>query len=374
VKAALIVAILCQGTAAIADLLDDGKIGHSDTPWMAWLYLVSLPVSMAAYQVSFQYLVQATMHPGVFSTSTGFRQTALAGSSKENFASAYSIWQRVLPKPMKFRLMVAWYNLMARIDTRGELLFMNHGYDPVANATGLLPVPPDLEPLRYPIQLYDLLASRVDWRDKDALEVSSGLGGGTLWISRAYSPRSLTGLDIAAGAVRKCRQRYGSLGINFEAGDAQAMPFADQSFDIVINIESSLNYPDMAAFLGEVERVLRPGGHFLFADYRRGSRIGRLRAMLSGMGFDIVTLDDITPGILRGLAQEEARKQELISRRVPGFLRATVSRFAGLGTGELSEHHQFMSGRKAYIAAVLRKPVCVPVEREDVPASSQQYS
>jgi ubiquinone/menaquinone biosynthesis C-methylase UbiE len=178
----------------------------------------------------------------------------------------------------------------------------------------------------------------------------------------------LTGLDIAAHAVHQCRERYGPLGINFEAGNAQAMPFANESFDIIINVESSLNYPDMTAFLGEVERVLKPGGHFLFADYRRGSRIGRLRMMLGEMGFDTVMMEDITPGILRGLAQEEARKAELISRRVPRLLRTTVSRFAGLGAGEGSERHKFLSGEKAYIAAVLRKPGYASIDNEDMPA------
>jgi ubiquinone/menaquinone biosynthesis C-methylase UbiE len=251
--------------------------------------------------------------------------------------------------------MVAWYNLLARLDTKGELLFMNHGYDPAPSPDKPLPIPPELEPFRFSIQLYDFLASQVDWRDKDALEVSSGLGGGTLWISRTYSPRSMTGLDIAAEAVRKCKERYGALGINFEVGDAQAMPFADESFDIVISVESSLNYPDMAAFLREVRRVLRPGGYFLFADYRSRSKMGRLPRTLSKMGFNIVKLHDITPGILRGMEQEEARKQQLILRRVPKLLQTTVAQFAGLGEGEFSQRDQFISGKKGYIATVLRK-------------------
>ena len=118
----------------------------------------------------------------------------------------------------------------------------------------------------------------------------------------------VTGLDIAAQAVRTCTNRYGHLGIAFEAGDAQAMPFADASFDIIINVESSLNYPDMAAFLHEVQRVLRPGGYFLFADYRSRSKIKQLRAMLTSMPFEMLMLEDITPGILLGLEREERRR------------------------------------------------------------------
>ncbi len=73
-----------------------------------------------------------------------------------------------------------------------------------------------------------------------------------------------------------CRRHYTNPGLSFETGDAQAMPFADASFDIVFNVESSLNYPDFDAYLREVDRVLKPGGRFLIADYRRRKGLKRL--------------------------------------------------------------------------------------------------
>ena len=51
-------------------------------------------------------------------------------------------------------------------------------------------------------------------------------------------------------------------------GNAESLPFADESFDAVINVEASHGYPDFPRFLAEVARVLRPGGHFLYADFR----------------------------------------------------------------------------------------------------------
>ena len=46
------------------------------------------------------------------------------------------------------------------------------------------------------------------------------------------------------------------------------MRFADNSFDILINVESSLYYPRVESFLREVVRVLKPSGYFLYADIR----------------------------------------------------------------------------------------------------------
>ena len=281
-------------------------------------------------------------------------------AASKRFDSLFSFWQRALPEPVKIRSMVAWYNLLARMDRGGELLFINHGYAPQLGTQQQLVIPADLERFRYPIQLYDLIARQIDWRGKDVLEVSSGLGGGTLWIQRKYSPQSLTGLDIAAQAVRNCRRRHGSLGISFEIGDAQAMPFADASFDVIINVESSLNYPDMAAFLREVQRVLRPGGYFLFADYRSRSNMARLRALLTSMPCETLMLEDITTGILGGMDREEARKKDLIERMAPRLLKTTLAKFAGLGAGESGEYYKFASGKRAYVAGVFRKDTSDP--------------
>jgi SAM-dependent methyltransferase len=49
-------------------------------------------------------------------------------------------------------------------------------------------------------------------------------------------------------------------------GDAEDLPFSDNEFDIVINVESSHNYPNLRRFFEEVARVLRPGGFFSHAD------------------------------------------------------------------------------------------------------------
>ena len=56
-------------------------------------------------------------------------------------------------------------------------------------------------------------------------------------------------------------------------GNAEKLPFADQSFDAVINVEASHCYPRFPQFLDEVARVLRPGGHFLYTDVRRRKEI-----------------------------------------------------------------------------------------------------
>ena len=268
----------------------------------------------------------------------------------------FSVWKRYLPRGLKQFAMVSWYDALARVDTKGDLLFLNHGFALPGDAPHTIELPADLEQHRYPIQLYDLLANLRDWRDKDALEVSCGLGGGVMFVDRQYGPRSMSGLDISASSIEACRRRYSMAQLRFEVGNAQAMPFPDQSFDIVINVESSLNYSDFPAFLAEVDRVLRPGGTFLFADYRRRSKMAKLRQALEEMGFVVETMTDITAGIVRGLELGRSRKRVMIDRHVPWLLRGAVRGFAGLSRDKDEEHHKFQTGQKSYVMAVLTKP------------------
>jgi ubiquinone/menaquinone biosynthesis C-methylase UbiE len=58
-------------------------------------------------------------------------------------------------------------------------------------------------------------------------------------------------------------------------GNAENLPSADHSFDAVINIEAAAFYPRFPHFLAEVARVLRPGGHFLYADVRPSDQIAK---------------------------------------------------------------------------------------------------
>ena len=266
----------------------------------------------------------------------------------------FAIWKKFLPDRFKQKVMVGWYNYVGRLNTNGEVLFLNHGFDDPKVAPP--PLPAGLEMHRYPIQLYHHIVSRADVAGMDVLEVSSGLGGGVGWIAKCLGPRSVTGLDIAAAAIEASRARNRDARVRFETGDAQAMPFADASFDAVVNVESSLNYPDFAAFLRETTRVLRPGGYFMFADYRRAKRYDAMKHDLERLGWRILLAEDISAGIVRGLDHTAASKRAAVTRFAPRFLRSTALRFARLDDQFDDEKMAFASGKKRYLAMVLRKP------------------
>lgn len=242
---------------------------------------------------------------------------------------------------------------------------MNHGYAD-AEGTRSLDLEPEDEPNRYPIQLYHHVAAAIDWRGLDGLEVGCGRGGGTSYVMRRFEPRSLVGLDLTESAISFCDRQYALPGLSFRRGDAQRLPFEAESFDVVLNVESSGSYEDKAAFFAEVARVLRPGGYFLFADYRRRQGAEKLRNQLARTDLHSLGEQDISENIRRALILDDARKRRLIEKHVPRPLRATVGKFAFVLGGKDDELGRFERGEKVYLSFVMQKPnrAAADAERE----------
>jgi SAM-dependent methyltransferase len=219
------------------------------------------------------------------------------------------------------------YPLRTRYHTRyrrdDDVVFLNAGYEedpPMA-----IPLVASDEPKRYSIQLYHRVATQVDLSGKQVLEVGCGHGGGASYLMRTLHPASYTGLDLNPAGIAFCRERHNAPGLEFVQGDAENLPFPDQSFDAVINIESSHCYPRFPRFLAEVARVLRPGGHFLYADLRPRVRIAEWEAALADAPIRLLSQTDIKTQVLRVLdIPRGVDKKSLPTPRVPVYLRGVA--------------------------------------------------
>jgi SAM-dependent methyltransferase len=246
------------------------------------------------------------------------------------------------------------YRYLASRIPMPEWAFMNYGYAALGPETDRLDLEPRDEPDRYCIQLYDRVASRIDLTGCELLEVGSGRGGGSSYVKRYLRPAFVVGADLSLEAVRLCNRHRAFPGLVYVQGDAQALQFPDASFDAVLNVESSHCYPSMETFVSEVHRVLRPGGHFLFADFRPAKALPALHAQLAGAGLEVVEKEVITPNVVAALELDSDRKLALIGDMVPGWLQRPFARFAGIQGSRT--HEDFRAGRTEYVRYVLRKP------------------
>jgi ubiquinone/menaquinone biosynthesis C-methylase UbiE len=257
----------------------------------------------------------------------------------------------ISPRFKKF-LWRRWYQYLAGYQI-ADWRFMNYGFAEEDPNRGTLVLQPEDEANRFAIGLYHRIASSAELQGRDLLEVGCGRGGGASFLMRYHRPKSLTGVDFSQKAVRFCREQHRLEGLSFVAGDAEALPLADESFDAVINVESSHCYRSMPAFLSQVRRVLRPGGHFLFADLRSAADCERLHQNLSQCGLTILERENITPGVLAALRQDSQRKLALIERSVSPRLLHTFREFAAIEGSEI--YRSFRDGGAVYQRYLLQK-------------------
>lgn len=225
------------------------------------------------------------------------------------------------------RLFKYWYPFMTRrLVGQEDVVFLNWGYeeDPPMG----VPLDESDEPNRCSIQLYHQTAAQVDISGKQVLEISCGHGGGASYLTRTMKPASYVGLDFNPAAIEFCRTRHTLPGLDFVQGDAEDLPFPDASFDAVINVEASHIYPDFEKFLSEVARVLRPGGHFLYSDFRNRGNFELWEAALAKPPLRQVGKKIINEQVLRGLQSNSPRSMELINRHMPAFMRRFGREFA----------------------------------------------
>jgi ubiquinone/menaquinone biosynthesis C-methylase UbiE len=246
-----------------------------------------------------------------------------------------------------------WYQFLAGRYQMRDWAFMNYGYAPLHDGAELPRLEAEDEPNRYFIQLYHHVASGVDVENLDVLEVGSGRGGGASYVKRYLKPKTVTAVDFSEQAVAFCNRHHRIAGLLFAKGDAENLPFPDAHVDVVINVESSHCYGSMPAFLAQVRRVLRPGGYFLYADFRNKKDAALLHQQLQNSGMTILREQDITANVVRSLELDNERKLTLIRRFFHRWLLYTFQEFAAVAGSKI--HEGFRSKRLLYKYYILQK-------------------
>lgn len=225
-----------------------------------------------------------------------------------------------------------WYDMMTRMFPDKRLTFLNYGYLGQDSDFDWIN-DEDLEQ-KCSANLIRTLLGDSDLRGKKVLEIGSGRGGNCAYLIRYTGAASVTGLDFCPAHIELCQRVHPLHGLTFVDGDAMALPFADNQFDAVINIESSHCYPDLNTFGEEVRRVLKQDGRFFYADTMKGDNTSALserdsigvdffsnvlerhQAMIEHAGFTVEEHADISDGVIRAFESDQGHLKHLLKQLV----------------------------------------------------------
>jgi ubiquinone/menaquinone biosynthesis C-methylase UbiE len=247
------------------------------------------------------------------------------------------------------------YEILSRGFDDPRLVVMNYGYAALTGDGHTMDLLERDEWSRFSLQLYHRVAGAVDLTGKEVLEVGGGRGGGAEFVARTMSPKQLVCTDVSAAAMDFATRTHAATpNVTFQQADAENLPFGDDSFDAVINVESSHCYGTMDSFLGEVARVLRPGGHLLFADVRDTPDAPALETALreNRAGLKLLELEDITAHARAALDFTGKQKEELLMS-IAAPLRRMFRDQSGIPGGAV--YRAFDGGERTYLRAGLVK-------------------
>ena len=121
------------------------------------------------------------------------------------------------------------------------------------------------------------LAEALDLRaGQKVLDIAAGNGNATLAAARRWC--EVTSTDYVESLLARARQRAEAEGlkVNFQKADAEALPFADSSFDAVLSTFGGMFSPDQGRAASEMLRVCRSGGRIGLANWTPEGFIGQM--------------------------------------------------------------------------------------------------
>lgn len=110
-----------------------------------------------------------------------------------------------------------------------------------------------------------------------------GCGSGQLALIAAREGVKVTGADIAENLIERARARAAAEGLpaQFKVGDAEALPYPDATFDVVVSLIGAMFAPQPDLVAKELARVCVPGGTIAMANWTAGGFVGKMFATIS---------------------------------------------------------------------------------------------
>jgi ubiquinone/menaquinone biosynthesis C-methylase UbiE len=188
--------------------------------------------------------------------------------------------------------------------------------------------------------------------------------------------RLWTGITVSRWQVDEAMRRVVAAGlrgrVSIQCADASALPFDDGTVDAVLAFDSVPNAEDKGQWLGEMYRVLRPGGRLVFSEYPKAGQATpeeleilkgyailnppptapEVVAAAAAAGFEVLNTEDFSDQVRRTYSEFAKKLAEQRAGLVSAYGEERIARFEGGITVAFSVCEQ----RLGYLVVTCRKP------------------
>jgi ubiquinone/menaquinone biosynthesis C-methylase UbiE len=263
----------------------------------------------------------------------------------------YEVYEWIMfrsDKPRRY-LWRKFYNFIYWIEPSEDLQMINYGYASYSEFGKTLNLPQEIKSEQFSYQLYDYTYTSLYniGKGKRVLDLCCGRGSGLAYLHKTYENESSIGIDFSNKNIELCKKFHKSTPIKFILADAEKLPIANDSIDVIICIESSHCFGNFKGVLNEVERVLSKKGIFLLADFVGNSDKDDYESNFRNF-LKLVDKKDISENVLTALKLDTERRIKLIEKKVPFLLKRLMYRVSGIEGSSI--YNQIEAGDALYLA------------------------
>lgn len=197
---------------------------------------------------------------------------------------------------------ISKYNFISSSSKNPDnFIFMNYGYADIDYKGNLLPKK-DLSPIHSnwynQTNFFKYILSLKHTYEGDILDISCGRGGGVSVFKEYYNFNKIVGIDINSKNINFCKNKFKN--IDFFEAEATNLPFKNNSFDIITNVEAfEYYYHEKEKFFSEISRLLRPNGIFLLAHFEPYNF--EYKNQFKDFNLELISEIDITKNVQKAL-------------------------------------------------------------------------
>ena len=130
-----------------------------------------------------------------------------------------------------------------------------------------------LGPFLFEPYALDLVSRLQDKKYNDILEIACGTGRVTKHLASSVKHNTLTATDLNPDMISIAKEKVSDTSIKWMPADAMELPFADNSFDLIVIQFGVMFFPDKQKGINEAYRVLKSGGKLIFNTWDRTENV-----------------------------------------------------------------------------------------------------